>query len=1008
MPAEPAPLSPSFPATLAPPRLGRPERIGLAILAALAVLLLAAWQIPPLLDWSRYRGTIATYASARLGRKVSIAGQVRLTLLPRPMLMADQVSLADRGDGISARLGTLRLEVALGSLLAGHVVPRALSLDEPQARLPWPPPRGTAPHLSARAAGEFSATVAGGTLSIGGMTLRDITASLRTDPDTGAFAAQGNARVAGLPPALANWRFTALLGAPGADGVSPLNLTLDGRSSPRSAKGAGGVPDMQGTGGAFSGRLLADGTVAGTLVLRGPDLSRLGAGPALAWQARGAISANGLTLRAPALDLLLADSPGRATVLLRLDPPARLTIQAHLGQLPAGPWMWRLLQAGALPALATELDLTADAIRAPGGLVQGSSVRLSLDGQGVAVQAAAAMLPGGTRVEASGAIASSSGTFSGRMHMAATNLHTALRWLGGEAMDRLPPSVLAAADLRGAVSARADRLALTGIGGELDGSQVTGSLAVGLGSRPALNVDLTTDRLPLADWPALSPAALLTGLPGVDVTLGVHAAHLRVDGLPWPVVPMDNTVLQASLTRTGLAVNRIAVDLPGAHLEASGDLTPDGLLRAGHLDLAAPDAALLPASWRVPPALWQGGLHLALNGAGPRDNIGVQLRADLGDLRAEAEAHVDATAPRMDATATLRHPGAPRLLDTLGVPGARAWLGEGSVALLSHLSLSPGHVVAHDVSVAAGALQMAGLFDAKLSPAGVQFSGAIDAASLALPDWPFAPAGPLSPGWLRGLDGRIDIKAARVLSGLSPVATDAALTFLAGGGVGWLQDGRATLSQGELAGELVIDTTQDPPAVSGVVRATGILPEDFLPDATAITLRGGLMDGTADLHARGFGPAAWLASSAGDLHVQLRGTSLAGVDLAAAAAALRAGPAGLRARLQGALASGQTAALDGGIDATMEDGVARLTAAHLAGEPGSVEAEGNIDAAQRSVNLRLVAVPAVPAPPRLLIGLEGPWRSAPGRADVSPGLAWAGAAPTTHGKARARGHARKS
>ena len=278
MPTPPAQLPSTFgpgaAVTRPPNRNRRAEHLVLTALAVTGVLGVAAWQIPPLLDWSRYRSAIAVYASARLGRHVTIGGQVRLTLLPRAMLMADDVTLADRGDGISARIGTLRLEIALGGLLAGQVMPRSLTIDKPVVTLPWPLPRGTAPVMRPAAGQAFSATIEDGTLLLGGIVLRTMSASFRTDPDTGAFGAQGSAMVAGLP-----WRFTALTGAPGGDGVSPLTLTLDGQAAYVRTK----APSMQGTGAAFHGRILRDGTVAGRLALRGPDLSRLGPAPAVSW-----------------------------------------------------------------------------------------------------------------------------------------------------------------------------------------------------------------------------------------------------------------------------------------------------------------------------------------------------------------------------------------------------------------------------------------------------------------------------------------------------------------------------------------------------------------------------------------------------------------------------------------------------------------------------------------------------------------------------------------------------
>ncbi len=989
MPAEPAPLSPSFAAPRARARLGRGDAIVLALLAALAILVLAAWQIPPMLDWSRFRGAIATTASARLGRPVSIEGQVRLSLLPRPMLMADHVSLPDRGDGLSARIGTLRLEVALSSLLAGHVVPRALSLDDPQVSLPWPPPRGTRAHLPARAAGEFAATITGGTLAIGGMTLHDVTASLRTDPDTGSFAAQGNARAAGLP-----WRFTALLGAAGTDGISPVNLTLDGRAAPRAA----GVADMQGTGGAFHGRLLADGTVLGTMVLRGPDLSRLGAGPALAWQVQGGISASAQGLRAPALDLRLADSPGKASLAWDLAAQTALSVRASVGRLPAGAWMWRALQRAPLAGLTAELDLSADAVQAPGGPLQSVHVRASLGAAGASVHAASAILSGGTRVEASGDIRPRSSLFTGPVHVSGTALHGTLRWLGWQEADRLPSTLLNSTDLRASLTATPGRLDFSSLHGSLDGGQVTGSVAVGMDGRPELTIALATDRLPLAAWSGwpwlqtLPSASLLHAVSGADATVSLRAGQIA-----WPGLPMRNAGLQAGFTRAGLAVSRLALDLPGGHVEASGSLGSDGRLTGGHFDLAAQDAAQLPPVWRVAPALWQGGFHLALTGAGPPGDISAQLRADLGDLRAEAEAHIDAAAPRMAATVTLRHPGAPRLLAALGVPGARAWLDDGSFAWLGHLIVSPGHVQARDFSLSAGALQIGGRLNAAFLPAGLRLAGTIDAPSLALPAWPAVWDAPLAWGWLHGVDGNIGIRAARVLSGLVPMATEASATLLMGSGVAMLQDGHARLGAGQVAGEFAVDSTQDPPAASLIATARDIAMGTLPPDSAAppgVALRGGTIDLALDLHGHS------TSQVAGTVQADIRGTSLAGIDLAAASAVLRQGGAGLRDRLYRALASGQSAPMEGSFAAAFGGGVATLTPARLFGPAGAIDLGGTIDLDQRTMNLRLLAIPALPVPPKLPIGLVGTWAAARVVADLNPGLAWAGVAPKFHARGR--------
>ena len=103
--------------------------VAVALLLGLAGL--ATWQIPPRLDWARLRPRVAALASAELGRPVAIGGDVAITLLPQAVVVAKDVSLADRGDGISARIGALRLRVAFWPLLRGRVLPRELMLDRP-------------------------------------------------------------------------------------------------------------------------------------------------------------------------------------------------------------------------------------------------------------------------------------------------------------------------------------------------------------------------------------------------------------------------------------------------------------------------------------------------------------------------------------------------------------------------------------------------------------------------------------------------------------------------------------------------------------------------------------------------------------------------------------------------------------------------------------------------------------------------------------------------------------
>ena len=88
--------------------------------AVAALLLLAVWQVPQWLDWTRYRTTIEVLATATLGEPVTISGPISLTLLPQPELTAAQVNIGgDRPADLSIRVQALRLRTAFWPLLGG-------------------------------------------------------------------------------------------------------------------------------------------------------------------------------------------------------------------------------------------------------------------------------------------------------------------------------------------------------------------------------------------------------------------------------------------------------------------------------------------------------------------------------------------------------------------------------------------------------------------------------------------------------------------------------------------------------------------------------------------------------------------------------------------------------------------------------------------------------------------------------------------------------------------------
>ena len=365
-------------------------RILLAALALAASLaLLAVWQVPQWLDWTRYRATIEVLASATLGQPVTIEGPISLTLLPQPVLTAAQVSVGEPGDtALSIRVDALRLRVALWPLVRGRVDARELVLRGADVRIPRPaessgllvrPPTWLA-----------AARIENGRATVGRLVFTGIDATLAT-LETGALIASGTAQFGGY-----GWNFTARMTSVGADGAAGLNATLDGEGK------------ANGLGASFSGQLAADGSLAGSITSRGPDLAVLLPAPPVAFRADGRLTVGGGLAAIHDLSLEIGGSPGSGSVTLRLAPRQRLDITLSASRLDLDAWLPVLIGAGTTITgldLPIGLDFSADAAPLAGGTLEHLRAALDLANRSLTVRHASALLPGNGTLEITGSAA---------------------------------------------------------------------------------------------------------------------------------------------------------------------------------------------------------------------------------------------------------------------------------------------------------------------------------------------------------------------------------------------------------------------------------------------------------------------------------------------------------------------------------------------------------------------------------------------------------------------------
>ena len=600
----------------------RAFRVILTVLLALFVLAACAvWIGPGLLDWNRYRTTIAALASTALGRNVHIDGTVTLQLLPQPVLTAAQITVQDASDGAALTAARLRLVVGLGALLSGHIDARELVLEQPELRLDWPL---ASPGLPLRPAwlSSLAARIEGGTLVIGTVTISGIDASITTDPDTGTLSAAGSAALFGLP-----WRFTGRVSQRGPDGTTRLDATLDGQ---------GPVRD---TGGRFTGALAADGSLQGQISGRGPDLSQLLPAPAVAWRAEGRLTAAGGLAVADELALDIAGSPARGAVALRVSPLPRLDLALTASRLDLDSWLPVLLH-GRHGGLDTGIDLSAEAATLQGGTLRALRGAFDLGASGVAVRDVTAVLPGEASLRLTGSLggAEDNRQFAGSAAIGLPDLRTTLHWLQAAhllAPVTLPPEVLRAGELSAQVTADSRVLSLDGLTGTLDGTTVSGGLRVALGPHPELGMTVQLGRLELDPWlpaapPSLPDIARLVS--GYDLALHLQATHAG-----WRGMTADDVGLDVGAQAGRLTLTRLAGTVQGVHVAVSGSIGDAGRVTNGRVTVTAPQAdalaQLLPARWALPSALFRGPISATLQAGGPPEQLALQLEVDLADAQ---------------------------------------------------------------------------------------------------------------------------------------------------------------------------------------------------------------------------------------------------------------------------------------------------------------------------------------------------------------------------------------
>ena len=958
------------------------------VVVLLGLALLAAWLLPRFLDWNDYRQTVAAIVSAGFGRPVRIGGAIHLSLLPQATLSAGDVAIADTGDGASATAGEMRLRVGLGGLLAGQVHPRELVLRGARIQLPWP--------LSARflregrpAAG-LHAAFEDSTLQIGQLSVTAITGDVAVDPATGTLSANGLGTVLGR-----SWRLTGRLGRPGRDGSATLELSLDGQGP------------LVNTGGLLSGVVAEDGNLSGQVTGRGPDLSLLLPAPALPWKADGRLVAGSGLAVADDLEAQIGANLARGALALRFLPKLRLDAAMATSRLDLDAWLPHLLQ-GEQTALPTGLDLSAESATLAGGTLRQLRVGFDIAPDGIVLRDSSAQLPGDAELHLTGRL--KQGRFDGAGQLAAPHLAQTLQWLRPQApslVGAIPTGVLQSAALSGTVVAERGSLALGDLAGQVDGAPITGDVALHGGSDAAIvmNVRVTA---PLLDaWLPSPPTTVSDAAMATAMRQLGEAAHrlsrvradvtIAADQPVWLGATFQRLTLGLRSGDGAITLRQAVLTAPSLTVGLAGSLGADAALSDGRLDVRLERASMLasrlPPAWQSAEPLFRGEAMLRATASGRPSALNFSATAALAGAELQSDGVLDLPGRHWTGGVAFRHPGAPRLLEALGLPGAVSWLGDGSLSLRTDVTVGGGQVALGNVDLAAGALRATGdLLLHGLAAGQLELTGSLQADTLPLP-LPYA----RSPEpWLfaagQGWSGRVSLRAGQILFGLSPGLEHATCTVSLDQGALHVDGLNADLSGGHLTGQLTVDAAA-PPHLTATAKLAGVAllgPLLGMP----IDVSAGRLDASVDLSASGYSPASLLATLGFTGQATLHDGNLNGLDLDAALAALPAtppaDPAPLQTKLEAALNGGATHFDQLSLTATADHGAVTLSAIKVAIPAGQVTGDGTVDLLTRSLLAQLALQPAAPGTPAVGLRLSGTLtdpRRAPELGDLAQWLA---------------------
>lgn len=108
------------------------RKIGYVVVSLIAALVAGLSLVLSFLDWNQYRDTLSRLASEQMGMRVELAGNVGLSLFPRPGMSAETVRITPAIDAYSDQVATadkIAMHLGFASFFKGRIAVQGLELE---------------------------------------------------------------------------------------------------------------------------------------------------------------------------------------------------------------------------------------------------------------------------------------------------------------------------------------------------------------------------------------------------------------------------------------------------------------------------------------------------------------------------------------------------------------------------------------------------------------------------------------------------------------------------------------------------------------------------------------------------------------------------------------------------------------------------------------------------------------------------------------------------------------